>query len=87
MRRPHLAPGGWAFEFENDNYPDIDDTAEVILALRAAAGEKGYVVREVVGHGGATTAPRSMRGASDETDRSTRLSRADAQTKSDVTPH
>ena len=27
-------PGGWAFEFDNDNYPDIDDTAEVVLALR-----------------------------------------------------
>ncbi|HEV2933710.1 MAG TPA: prenyltransferase/squalene oxidase repeat-containing protein, partial [Streptosporangiaceae bacterium] len=29
VRRPHLAPGGWAFEFDNDNYPDTDDTAEV----------------------------------------------------------
>lgn len=34
VRRPKLEPSGWAFEFENDNYPDIDDTAEVILALR-----------------------------------------------------
>jgi squalene-hopene/tetraprenyl-beta-curcumene cyclase len=34
VRRPHLAPGGWAFEFANDHYPDIDDTAEVALALR-----------------------------------------------------
>jgi squalene-hopene/tetraprenyl-beta-curcumene cyclase len=34
VRRPQLLPGGWAFEFANDNYPDIDDTAEVILALR-----------------------------------------------------
>jgi len=33
VRRPDLEPGGWAFEFENDWYPDIDDTAEVILAL------------------------------------------------------
>jgi squalene-hopene/tetraprenyl-beta-curcumene cyclase len=33
VNRPDLAPGGWAFEFENDNYPDIDDTAEVVLAL------------------------------------------------------
>jgi squalene-hopene/tetraprenyl-beta-curcumene cyclase len=33
VRRPSLEPGGWAFEFENDNYPDIDDTAEVVLAL------------------------------------------------------
>jgi squalene-hopene/tetraprenyl-beta-curcumene cyclase len=34
VRRPDLAPGGWAFEFANDHYPDIDDTAEVIMALR-----------------------------------------------------
>ena len=37
VQRPSLAPGGWAFEFENDNYPDIDDTAEVVLALRRVA--------------------------------------------------
>lgn len=36
VRRPRLAPGGWAFEFQNDHYPDIDDTAEVVLALRRA---------------------------------------------------
>ncbi|GAA0448341.1 squalene--hopene cyclase [Streptomyces sp. NPDC046215] len=34
VRRPELPPGGWAFEFHNDNYPDIDDTAEVVLALK-----------------------------------------------------
>ena len=34
VRKPDLAPGGWAFEFENDWYPDIDDTAEVVMALR-----------------------------------------------------
>jgi squalene-hopene/tetraprenyl-beta-curcumene cyclase len=33
VRRPNLQPAGWAFEFANDNYPDIDDTAEVVLAL------------------------------------------------------
>src|SRR6266536_2046127 len=37
VRRPDLAPGGWAFEFANDNYPDVDDTAEVVLALRRGA--------------------------------------------------
>jgi squalene-hopene/tetraprenyl-beta-curcumene cyclase len=37
VRRPSLAPGGWAFEFDNDGYPDTDDTAEVILALRRVA--------------------------------------------------
>jgi squalene-hopene/tetraprenyl-beta-curcumene cyclase len=35
IRRPELAPGGWAFEFANVNYPDVDDTAEVVLALRS----------------------------------------------------
>ncbi|MEU8267221.1 squalene--hopene cyclase [Sphaerisporangium sp. NPDC049002] len=34
VRRPSPPPGGWAFEFDNDGYPDTDDTAEVILALR-----------------------------------------------------
>ena len=34
VRRPELAPGGWAFEFENDLYPDVDDAAVVCLALR-----------------------------------------------------
>jgi squalene-hopene/tetraprenyl-beta-curcumene cyclase len=36
VRRPGLEPAGWAFEFDNDGYPDIDDTAEVLLALRGA---------------------------------------------------
>ena len=37
VRRPDLpAGGGWAFEFHNDVYPDVDDTAEVVLALQRA---------------------------------------------------
>jgi Squalene cyclase len=36
VRRKNLRAGGWAFEFGNDWYPDIDDTAEVVLALRRA---------------------------------------------------
>jgi squalene-hopene/tetraprenyl-beta-curcumene cyclase len=38
IARRGLAPGGWAFEFANVNYPDVDDTAEVVLALRRVAG-------------------------------------------------
>ena len=34
VRRPGVPAAGWAFEHANDNYPDIDDTAEVIMALR-----------------------------------------------------
>lgn len=41
-----VACGGWAFEFENDIYPDIDDTAVVVLAL-LEAGE-GTIVQEAV---------------------------------------
>ncbi|WP_280274011.1 squalene--hopene cyclase [Nocardia wallacei] len=33
VRRPDLTPGGWAFEFANDRYPDTDDTALIVLAL------------------------------------------------------
>jgi squalene-hopene/tetraprenyl-beta-curcumene cyclase len=36
VRRPGLAPGGWAFEFDNDWYPDVDDAAEIVLGLRRA---------------------------------------------------
>ena len=41
VRRPGLEPGGWAFEFENANYPDIDDTAEVVMALRPLVAASG----------------------------------------------
>lgn len=42
VQRPGLPPGGWAFEFANDTYPDTDDTAEIVLALRRVAlGEQG----------------------------------------------
>lgn len=33
VMRPRLKPGGWYFEFANDFYPDIDDTAMVLMAL------------------------------------------------------
>jgi squalene-hopene/tetraprenyl-beta-curcumene cyclase len=51
VRRPKLAPGGWAFEFENANYPDIDDTAEVILALRTAARSGDARIAEAIERG------------------------------------
>jgi squalene-hopene/tetraprenyl-beta-curcumene cyclase len=37
VARPALEPGGWAFEFANVNYPDVDDTVEVVLALARLA--------------------------------------------------
>ena len=33
VKRPHAAPSGWAFEFNNEFYPDVDDTAMVLLAM------------------------------------------------------
>ena len=33
VRRPGLRPGGWAFQYENPHYPDVDDTAVVGLLL------------------------------------------------------
>jgi squalene-hopene/tetraprenyl-beta-curcumene cyclase len=33
IKRPNLEPGGWAFEFDNSWYPDVDDTGLVLLLL------------------------------------------------------
>ncbi|HET8995146.1 MAG TPA: squalene--hopene cyclase [Acetobacteraceae bacterium] len=33
VRRPGLRPGGWAFQYWNDHYPDVDDTAVVGMLL------------------------------------------------------
>jgi squalene-hopene/tetraprenyl-beta-curcumene cyclase len=33
IKNPNSEPGGWAFEFFNEAYPDTDDTAEILLAL------------------------------------------------------
>lgn len=51
VRRPELPPGGWAFEFHNDNYPDIDDTAEVVLALRRVRHHDPERVEKAIGRG------------------------------------
>jgi squalene-hopene/tetraprenyl-beta-curcumene cyclase len=41
IKRPNTPPSGWYFEFANEFYPDIDDTAMVLLALgRSAASER-----------------------------------------------
>ncbi len=33
VKNPNAEPGGWAFEFYNELYPDTDDTAEILLFL------------------------------------------------------
>ncbi len=34
--RGHVRPGGWAFQYRNDYYPDVDDTAVVGMAMHRA---------------------------------------------------
>jgi squalene-hopene/tetraprenyl-beta-curcumene cyclase len=41
-RRPTLAGGGWAFQFNNSYYPDLDDTAAVAWAMHAAPQREQY---------------------------------------------
>ncbi len=54
--------GGWAFEFQNDIYPDIDDTALVVLALLSGGEEDD--VRDAVERARAwVLAMRSSNGA------------------------
>src|SRR4029079_14293402 len=38
VRRPNVRPGGWAFQYANAHYPDVDDTAVVAMAMDRAHG-------------------------------------------------
>ena len=40
IKKPHLRPGGWAFQYWNDYYPDVDDTAVVIGALERVSHDR-----------------------------------------------
>jgi squalene-hopene/tetraprenyl-beta-curcumene cyclase len=35
--RPSVRPGGWAFQYNNDFYPDLDDSAVVVMAMDRAS--------------------------------------------------
>ena len=37
-QRPDVRPGGWAFQYANPHYPDLDDTAVVVMALEQGRG-------------------------------------------------
>ncbi len=48
LKNPNAEPGGWAFEFENDYFPDVDDTIQVLTVLHKLAlteKEKAHAVR------------------------------------------
>ncbi len=40
-RRPDVRPGGWAFQYANPHYPDVDDTAVVAMAMDRVQGGAG----------------------------------------------
>jgi squalene-hopene/tetraprenyl-beta-curcumene cyclase len=41
VSRPQAKPGGWAFQYANPHYPDLDDTAVVVMAMDRAQGVLG----------------------------------------------
>jgi squalene-hopene/tetraprenyl-beta-curcumene cyclase len=51
VKRPKTEPSGWAFEYRNEFYPDIDDTAMVMLALSEAHGSDQAAHRASVKRG------------------------------------
>ena len=48
--RPGVRPGGWAFQYNNDHYPDLDDTAVVVMAMDRAKG-RAYGFEQPIARG------------------------------------
>jgi squalene-hopene/tetraprenyl-beta-curcumene cyclase len=47
IKNPEAIPGGWAFEFYNELYPDCDDTAEILIFLnRVVLPDSHYKQKE-----------------------------------------
>ncbi|RXF70275.1 squalene--hopene cyclase [Hansschlegelia zhihuaiae] len=55
-RRPGVRPGGWAFQYNNAHYPDLDDTAVVVMAMDRAKGRSGGAYDEAIARGAEWTA-------------------------------
>jgi squalene-hopene/tetraprenyl-beta-curcumene cyclase len=41
-KAPNTRPGGWAFQYNNAHYPDLDDTAVVVMAMDRAQRHDGH---------------------------------------------
>jgi squalene-hopene/tetraprenyl-beta-curcumene cyclase len=41
VKRPEVRPGGWAFQYNNAYYPDLDDTAVVVMSMDRIRRETG----------------------------------------------
>ncbi|MGH9772894.1 MAG: squalene--hopene cyclase, partial [Candidatus Acidiferrales bacterium] len=51
VKNPNAEPGGWVFEFRNDFYPDVDDTAFVLMALGRVADPEPVPLRQAIRRG------------------------------------
>ncbi len=51
IKNPTLQPGGWAFEFANDWYPDVDDSAVILMVLRRIRHPDGRRMEEAIRRG------------------------------------
>jgi squalene-hopene/tetraprenyl-beta-curcumene cyclase len=52
VKRPDVRPGGWAFQYNNAHYPDLDDTAVVVMAMdRAQRGSQSHEYDEAIARG------------------------------------
>ena len=51
VKRPGTEPSGWSFFYNNDHYPDIDDSAMVLLALSGATGRNREAQRAAAQRG------------------------------------
>ncbi|PPD15568.1 MAG: squalene--hopene cyclase [Methylobacterium sp.] len=50
-RRPDVRPGGWAFQYANPHYPDLDDTAVVVMAMDRAHKGGGQAFDPAIARG------------------------------------
>lgn len=48
VKRPNLPAGGWPFQFRNDFYPDTDDTAMVLMALKKVRLPDRTDIRQII---------------------------------------
>jgi len=51
IKRPDLEPGGWAFEFFNDWYPDVDDAAVILMVLADSASDDAAACERAISRG------------------------------------
>ncbi|MBN9005189.1 MAG: squalene--hopene cyclase [Rhizobiales bacterium] len=52
VKRPEVRPGGWAFQYANAHYPDLDDTAVVVMAMdRARRDDQSGKYDEAIARG------------------------------------